>query len=204
MNKKRLWFVLIIAALVLVKLGSFASASRNDLSRSTLRGLNGIGLEIRGVSSEIEKDGLTKDQIQSDVELKLRIAGIKVLSQKEWREEEGRPYLYVSLTIKKLGDEFYVCSLALSLCQHVILWRNSSTHALFPTWSTGELCCGPLGFIRNRIKTLMNVFLHDYLAVNRRLQKEKSQTHLHNPWSLRITFQKEEFRDLLKEKGEVG
>ena len=70
----------------------------------TLRGLKGVGIGIRNIPSQFEKDGLTKDQIQLDVESKLRMAGIEVLFQKEWREEEGNPHLFVSLIIEDMKD----------------------------------------------------------------------------------------------------
>jgi hypothetical protein len=39
---------------------------------------------VESLTSDIEADGLRKDSIKTDVELKLRLAGIKVLTEKEF------------------------------------------------------------------------------------------------------------------------
>ena len=55
----------------------------SEYSRPTLRGLNSVFVLVEEVDPEIERDGLTASQIKTDVELKLRLAGIKVFSRAE-------------------------------------------------------------------------------------------------------------------------
>src|ERR1051325_9720100 len=52
--------------------------------RELLRGLQGVYVEIESLDPDAEKDGLTKDRLQTDVELRLRQADIQVLTKKQW------------------------------------------------------------------------------------------------------------------------
>jgi len=49
----------------------------NKWSRETLQGINGAYLVVEVVEPEIERAGLTRVQIKADVELKLRMTGLK-------------------------------------------------------------------------------------------------------------------------------
>src|ERR1017187_384283 len=51
-----------------------------DSDTQTLKGIQGLGVVVEDINSEAERAGLHRTDIQTDVELKLRLAGIKVLS----------------------------------------------------------------------------------------------------------------------------
>ena len=52
-----------------------------DHSIASLCGLEGVGVVIEGLPGETTQAGLTENQLKTDIELKLRLAGIKVLNQ---------------------------------------------------------------------------------------------------------------------------
>lgn len=59
-------------------------------SPDTLKGLKGVYVVIEDLNEEVIKDGLTVDAIRTDVELKLRLAGIPVLLEEARLKEPGR------------------------------------------------------------------------------------------------------------------
>ena len=74
-----------------------------DPEAESLRGLSGVNVLVENLSDSAKRAGLEKNSIQTDVELKLRLAGIKVLTDEEWLYAPGDPYLYVNLTVVWAG-----------------------------------------------------------------------------------------------------
>jgi hypothetical protein len=68
--------LLVVALVVMV---GVATAGDNELTRRSLKGLKWVFVAVEGLEAEVEQNGLTKIAIQTDVELKLRQAGICVL-----------------------------------------------------------------------------------------------------------------------------
>ena len=69
---------LILVLLLLASTG--AQGLDNENTRATLRGLNGVQVVVEDMMKpDIERDGLTRQQLQTDVELRLRKAGISGL-----------------------------------------------------------------------------------------------------------------------------
>src|SRR2546425_12694340 len=69
-------------------------------ARATLRGLSGVGVIIENLPDpEVERAGLTRQQLQTDVELQLRQAGITVLTWEETPKTPGAPSLYVRVNV---------------------------------------------------------------------------------------------------------
>jgi hypothetical protein len=86
-----------IAALAFTLICANAYAQDNESTRNTLRGLKGVDVLIERLDQQILKDGLTVDSIRTDVELKLGLPGIRVLSPEERLKQLGSPYLHVNL-----------------------------------------------------------------------------------------------------------
>ena len=62
-------------------------------AKETLRGLPGVAVVIEPLHPTTERDGLTQHQLQTEVEQQLKNAGIRVLTQEEWKKTPGAPYL---------------------------------------------------------------------------------------------------------------
>ena len=137
MDKRKIWFVLIITFLFLVKLGSQSFAGDSARSRATLSGLRGVHVKVERLRSEIVKDGLTQQQIEEDVKQKLNSAGIKILSDTEGLRQFANPYLYVNPSISKTKTGLYLCFITIEFVQDVRLVRNRRILKPAPTWSVG-------------------------------------------------------------------
>lgn len=158
---------LVVATLMLA---AICGASDAEGSRATIRGLLGINVGVEPLPDNVKQVGLAEKDIQTDVELKLRIAGIKVLTEKESTDTPGRPFLYVLVTVLG-GDGVYAFSYHVSLQQEVLLARDKAMPTvLAPTWSVSGV--GKAGrkdlpqYVRDAVKDEIDVFLNAYLSVN--------------------------------------
>lgn len=140
-----------------------------DFTRHTLHGLEGVAVVVETVKSDAESDGLNMGEIQTDVELKLVQAGIKVLHHDEWMETAGHPWLYVSVnTMKYLASYFF--SIDVQLKQDVSLPRDPTILTSSATWEVGSIGFAvPQSFpekIRESVSVYVNQFIGDFLAAN--------------------------------------
>jgi len=67
--------------------------------QKALVGLKGVEVGVENVNPQAERLGLTAALIKTDIELRLRKAGVKVLTAEEKFDTPGMPWLYVNLTI---------------------------------------------------------------------------------------------------------
>jgi hypothetical protein len=163
---QRVSFVLGIIG-VLTLLSSSVFALKQKFSQPTFSGLEGIYFAVEDLNPEIEQDGLTTNQIKGDVERKLRLAGIKVLSQEEWKKEKGSPYLYVNAHIMKVMNGVYVFNITTAFIQEVHLVRRSNIRVPASIWSAETLGISDhLKDIRNPTKDCVDKFINAYLSMN--------------------------------------
>jgi hypothetical protein len=138
--------------------------------KDTLTGLQGVYVVVEILRPEVEKYGLTRQQLQTDVELRLRQNGIKVLSGEERLSAPGMPYLYVNVPIMKVEEiPLVVYSISVQLWQRVLLTRDPNKIYIASTWDTGFIGCAGLDrieSIRESVKNYVDAFINDYLAVN--------------------------------------
>jgi hypothetical protein len=114
---------------------------------------------------------LSERQIQTDIELRLRRNGIRLLSEEEWLKSPGSPYLYLNLDVllnERTGVFSY--SYRLELNQTVLLERDSQFRMLSTTWQKTNM--GYAGStvaasaIREAIGDTVDRFCNDFLAAN--------------------------------------
>jgi len=168
----KLTVMLMLAGLVLTCPAGFQAFSYDgSLTRETLRGLQGIEVLVENIAPEAERDGLTRRQVQTDVELRLRRAGIRVLSDEEGHTTPGRPCLYINVhTSKRDGRGFYAYHVTVALNQDVRLARDLAMESLgTTTWSVSTV--GSVGEARTRevretVHDGVDEFINAYLAEN--------------------------------------
>ena len=86
--------VMLLLLVSLIALGA-ATAADSDWQRETLRGLKGVQVLVEGLSPELRDANLDATMVQNDVELKLRQAGIKVVTKTESSTTPGMPALCI-------------------------------------------------------------------------------------------------------------
>ena len=165
----------VFGAIVTLGALAFASAVDDDhYARSTLRGLEGVYVAVEPLSPEIERQGLAAATLKTDTELRLRLAGIRVLSRKEWTKTKGGPVCYVEVNIVKdvvfgdiLGFALYAYEISVEFNQDVFLVRDTTNRVLSPTWSRSYLgVTNSLERIRGKVKEVVERFVEAYVEVN--------------------------------------
>jgi hypothetical protein len=159
-----------IAAFAVVSIFCSVAAAQGNFesNRMSLKGLQGLKV-IAFVGSGSEQTGLTKNQMQTDVELRLRMAGIKVLDYPTM--VPGNPYLLVVVEALKPQEGSSLPFIAkIQLDQDVTLVRNPK-HALnVSTFYVSNIgIASPqklVAFSRESIGDLMDTFINAWLSVN--------------------------------------
>jgi hypothetical protein len=145
-----------------------------EMGRESLRGLPGVYIIVEDLNAEVERDGLTRGQIQTDVELRLRQSRIPVLNLAEAAMAPGIPNLYVDVsTFKHPEDPMYAYTIHVSLSQEVLLARKrGGTPILAETWSVpgsiGLVGTAKVRELRQRVLDQADQFTIAFLAVNPR------------------------------------
>jgi len=134
---------------------------------NTLRGIKSVNVVI-DLSSE--EDGVSSYQLKNDVELKLRLAGIKV-------DPKSSQLLLVKVFIMKIEADATshafgrYGTVQIQMHEEVILLRNPAISAIVPTWGShiyylhgppdtfGKRC-------RDAVRDFTDAFINDYLSVN--------------------------------------
>jgi hypothetical protein len=141
---------------------------------TSLRGLRGVYVLVESLQPEVERAGLTKAAIQTDAELKLRFAGIRVLTGTEFAKEPGRPYLYLNANVNAIpGKSPWGYSTSVELYQVAQLDRDSSFRLEVSTWREGGggASASPSTIanrVRSDLKDLVDRFINAYLSVNQK------------------------------------
>ena len=159
---------MIIPAL-LICLYSVVFAQDDEDTRRTLRGLREIFLYVEPLDPQIEKMGLTRNQIQMDTESKLKLVGITVQPGKEFAKSRGHPYLYVNVNISMLKTQItrYLFYIRIELNQDVALVRTPDVRVSAATWSAGGWGIDfSLDNIRQTVKIQVDKFINAFLVEN--------------------------------------
>jgi hypothetical protein len=163
---QRVSFVLGIMVFLTLS-SSSVFAAKQKFSQSMSDALKGVYFAVEELNPEIERDGLTTNQIKGDVEQRLGLAGIKVLSEEEWKKEKGSPYLYVNAHIMKVMNGVYVFNISTAFIQEVHLVRSSHIKVPASIWSAETLgISDQLRDIRKPTKDCVDKFIHEYLSMN--------------------------------------
>jgi hypothetical protein len=166
----------LLAAALLVMTPAVVWGTDTEFTRETLHGLLGVAVVVENVSPDIKRAGLTIHQLQTDAELRLRKAGVRVLTPEEQLDTPGRPYLYIRVTglrVHSTTDAVlgYAAFSHVSLRQHAQLTRDPTLMAYSAeTWSTSgflELLNGSsVRPIRETVADQVDAFINAYLAAN--------------------------------------
>ena len=139
--------------------------------RNSLKGLAAVYLLIEPLSSTARDAGVSAGQLRTDIELRLRSAGIPVLTVEQGSEAPGNPHLNLSVVYLRGEARFSVFSTRLALIQNVLPSRNPNQLLLASTWSFSEsryIAGNGVSAIRESVRDSADRFCNAYLAVNQK------------------------------------
>ena len=161
-----------LAALGMLSLfvgGTCLGAPENE--RESLRGLTGVSVRIERLSDSARRGGLDEQAIRTDVEQKLRQAGIQVLTAGQITAEPGSPVLYIHINARApWGSTNYAVNTIVALLQGAVASRNDSLRLReVKTWDVGYLTTvsrANLPQVRKTVSDLVDEFIGDWRAAN--------------------------------------
>jgi len=169
--KRRISLLLSVWAILVISTGAFAYIKQGE--EEVLQGLEAIHVKVERLRAEIEQDGLFGSTLQSDAELKLRLAGIKVLSEEQWLENPDSPYLYLFVDVFK-HSEGYIYRIQISLREPVMILRKHTKTTATTLRIRDELGITPyLSQIREEAQDLMDEFIKAWQTANRKKTEKR-------------------------------
>ena len=170
----------IVLIMILIMIFSLIGVSSSVFAiDNSLKGIKSVYVLVSHIEPELVQAGLTLDQIHTDVELKLRLAGIKVLNKglKKALEETNKPLTitepFLDIKVASFEEEregIFIYNIKYELHQEVSLTRNPSIKVTVSTWDDNIVAIGEVNKIREEIKGLVDNFLFAYLSVNSKKQ----------------------------------
>jgi hypothetical protein len=161
----KLYPALLSLTLIVAPLSGLDSKS----ARQSLKGLTGLAVEVEDVGSR-KTEGVDPAKIKTNVEAKLKAAGIKILSADESLKAPGAPHLAVNLDSITGKDGTVSFELTLSVLQGCTLARDPNMKVTScATWSRGKVGRANSNiptFIDQQIASEVDAFVKAYAEVN--------------------------------------
>jgi hypothetical protein len=158
-----------LAVILVTVLALPGHAADSDFQRESLAGLRTVGVMIEELAPEAEQGGLTSNLLQTDVEVRLRKAGLRVAEGPERLQAPAFVYVNVN-TAKWPRPKVYAVSVSVQLMEPVSLVRNPARRRLAATWDNGAVGLAHASdfaaTVRAKVGDLVDRFLNDYLAAN--------------------------------------
>ncbi len=174
MKAKRFWIYFITATLVCLSvflaartIAAEKQQYREEL-RMRIRGSEGVYIFVDIIAQTKSAEEELKEQFEEDVELELENSEIKIFTKDELETIPGRPRLsvYVVAFEDPAYKDVYLYCFRIAHIEDATLARNYGyTEGI--CWDSGHYVGrGKDSAIRQAVKTQLNKYISDYLAVN--------------------------------------
>jgi len=149
--------------------------SQTDATLKTLQGFDTLKVEIEQLAPDLEKAGLKMEEIQTDVETKLRQAGFKIRNS----GEANNPYVVLRIGVSSIdnGVGGFAVSITSSLNQLIILERNKSVASVASTWESRSIVSvikEKVQAIRSFVNGQIDLFVNAHRRANSSTQKQNN------------------------------
>ena len=174
MDRKLIWFAILIIVLFVGRVDAFANVGvYSEMNSETLRGVRSIYVRVAPIDSKIEQEGLTTARILRDTERQLQREEIKILPEEEFnRLRRTRNYplgrLEVIVTIKDMNkDNEKLYSIIIRFSQIAFLSRAPVIKLFAPTWESQTIgYSGDLSVVTEGVKAGVEEFISAHMSVN--------------------------------------
>jgi hypothetical protein len=166
MKMGRLFLVILLVIGVMLPM---SLAAENVHNKDALRGLKEVGVFVELATPPVKVPGLSRNQLQGDIELRLYKAGIKIVSSASLGELPKLSFIYLNLTIRKLETVYAYNADFLCLTPS----QEACNQAVPAVWKQGNSgVVNEMFHVRERVTDLVNLFIKDYKAANSRARIE--------------------------------
>ena len=168
---------------VILLLAAAVRAENIPATRLSLKGLEGVALEVAPIAPDAARDGLSDAAIRSAVESRLRKAGIRILTPRQRLQTPRRPSLHVNVATSKLDTGEHLYSICLEVAQWVALMIDpeATVAAAIPvparTWSPAG-CFGivPAGDLGEDVQQAVDRMVDEFIDAYHKANPAKSAT----------------------------
>jgi hypothetical protein len=141
-------------------------------SRYGLKGVKGLYVQVDSLPFDVEHRGLTRAEVQRDVELRLRKAGVPVLNREQAMDNPNAPRLHVRILTTKIHNApLYAYCIVMNFGQAATLAREPGISVDAITWNKtglGTIKTKKVDDMRKVIAEITDEFLNAYLSENPR------------------------------------
>ena len=160
-----------LAAACLLAITSRTAGQDVSLERESLAGLDGLHVLVDSINEDGQEGGLTRGALRTYLEVRLRQAQIRVLSEDESLALERAPLLGFTVLVLPLTKGGWAYSLSLEVRQVTCITGGVEvgTCLVRQTWDVGGLYLTGKDLsdsVRGNVAELMDQLVNDYLAVN--------------------------------------
>lgn len=139
--------------------------------RSSLRGIQSLGFTVNVETnvSLTNKDEIQVTSLQEMGEETIREGGIDLIPDKEVKQSDEIPFLYMHINTMEAGNRLVPFSITLYFYQPVKLTLNRDLQTTAATWESGTLgivSYNKMDMISNAAKGLLQEFIADYNDMN--------------------------------------
>lgn len=166
--------IVIVMFVMVFSSNSFAVCINTERHKETLKNLEGVYLDIL-IHPKLFHEGLIPSQVRSDLESKLRLAGIKVASKENILNNPmvSEKYGFVILTLDVNGfkrspfSPYIIYTIEFDVWQAVSLHRDQEIETAAVTWAIEAIgYVMDITELRDNIKVALDEFINAYLSVN--------------------------------------
>ena len=160
--------------IIFLTFGSFTQTfSQTDATLKTLQGIDTLKVEIERLAPDLEKAGIKTEEIQTDVETKLRQAGFKIRNS----GEANNPYIVLRISVSSINNGVggFAVSVTTSLNQLITLDRNKSVASVASTWESRSIISvikEKVQAIRSFVNGQVDLFVNAHRRANSATQKQ--------------------------------
>src|SRR5713101_6550908 len=123
------------SSLLVLLLALTTNAQTPAQQRDSLRGLPGFRVTIEDFDeTDAAPQGVSRSQVQNDVELRLRKAGVRILPEREWLNSPNHPTLYVNINLMNTKTGLFTNKVSVAVEQEVILKTSPSRTTTATAW----------------------------------------------------------------------
>lgn len=178
MKSKMYWISAVMSGVFAAVVWAAGASVELTDKQLSLAKIDALYVFVQGLTEETKREGLTTEQIQSEVEDKLKQMGIRVVSEEEGLKIAGSPVLYVSISVyKRTRTPAFVYHVDVGVLQRVTLVREPRIRPMSITWNKGQLgYCPSISLaksLRETVGYLMDRFQEDYRAANPKLKESE-------------------------------
>jgi hypothetical protein len=153
---------LLLAAIAILPCLAYG-AGDGPLDRATLRGLASVSVVVDQIDSELERQGLTREALQTRIQSRLQNAGITV-------NDKALEFLGVRIDATRVRRGPFVAHFTAALYQPVLLFRDREIKTATQTWESATMRTAEPKLISqsamNAVDQLVDRFVEAFRSVN--------------------------------------